>query len=111
MPDALDQIAREIRRGHPCPLAGRAGLPVPGEGPADARIFVIGQAPGVVLRLHVDEHATCSPKRWAPDDEIDETKRTGSRREEPSIRRLVPGGLPACFPSFLLRLGWVAPLR
>jgi DNA polymerase len=40
-------IAVEIRRSRSCPLA-RLGLgkPVPGEGPADADIFLVGQAPG-----------------------------------------------------------------
>ncbi len=45
-PAALARIARAVRAGRACPLAGKGGRPVPGEGPADARVFVVGQAPG-----------------------------------------------------------------
>ena len=43
--DALDALAAKIRRSRKCPLSGR-GKAVPGEGPANATVFFVGQAPG-----------------------------------------------------------------
>jgi DNA polymerase len=43
----LREIAADISSSFDCPLARlRLGKPVPGEGPADAKIFLVGQAPG-----------------------------------------------------------------
>jgi DNA polymerase len=43
----LREIAADIESSFECPLARlRLGKPVPGEGPADADIFLVGQAPG-----------------------------------------------------------------
>jgi DNA polymerase len=41
----LERIARQLHAPR-CPLGRRGSRPVPGEGPADARIFFVGQAPG-----------------------------------------------------------------
>ena len=44
---ALKAIAEEIIESKRCPLARLAlGKPVPGEGPPNAKIFFVGQAPG-----------------------------------------------------------------
>ncbi|MFT4039838.1 MAG: uracil-DNA glycosylase [Thermomicrobiales bacterium] len=43
---ALDEIAVEIRACTRCELSRTRTQAVPGEGPADARIMVIGEAPG-----------------------------------------------------------------
>lgn len=43
---ALDEIAVEIRACTRCELSRTRTQSVPGEGPADARIMVIGEAPG-----------------------------------------------------------------
>ncbi|MEW5944097.1 MAG: uracil-DNA glycosylase [Pseudomonadota bacterium] len=42
----LDAIAREIRECTRCPLHESRTCAVPGEGPADARIMLVGEAPG-----------------------------------------------------------------
>lgn len=43
--DSLGAIARDLRRCR-CPLARTARHPVPGEGPRNARVSFVGQAPG-----------------------------------------------------------------
>jgi DNA polymerase len=42
----LEALAAEVRRCRRCPLGGLRTHAVPGEGPADAEIMVIGEAPG-----------------------------------------------------------------
>jgi uracil-DNA glycosylase len=44
--DSLAQVAAEVRICPKCPLALSRTHAVPGEGPADARIMFIGEAPG-----------------------------------------------------------------
>jgi DNA polymerase len=44
--DSLKIIAQEVNECKKCPLYKRAEHGVPGEGPANAKIFFIGQAPG-----------------------------------------------------------------
>ncbi len=44
--DALEQLASEIRSCQKCPLGRLRTHAVPGEGPADAEIMFIGEAPG-----------------------------------------------------------------
>ncbi len=44
--DALAHLAEEIRSCHRCPLARLRTHAVPGEGPVDAEIMLIGEAPG-----------------------------------------------------------------
>jgi uracil-DNA glycosylase len=46
MPDSLEQIAAEVRACQRCPLAKGRLNAVPGEGPADARVMLIGEGPG-----------------------------------------------------------------
>jgi DNA polymerase len=46
MPDSLEQIAAEVRACQLCSLAKSRIRAVPGEGPADARIMLIGEGPG-----------------------------------------------------------------
>jgi len=46
MPDSLEQIAAEVRACQRCSLAKGRIRAVPGEGPADARIMLIGEGPG-----------------------------------------------------------------
>ena len=43
---ALEAIADEVSVCHLCPLGGSRTKAVPGEGPADARIALVGEAPG-----------------------------------------------------------------
>lgn len=43
---ALEQLNREIRATEHCPLCPDRTNAVPGEGPIDARLFMIGEAPG-----------------------------------------------------------------
>lgn len=42
----LAALAEEARRCHLCPLARSRRLAVPGEGPADAALVLVGEAPG-----------------------------------------------------------------
>lgn len=42
----LQTIARQVSKCKLCPLYKKAHKGVPGEGPANARIFIVGQAPG-----------------------------------------------------------------
>ncbi|MEK6809582.1 MAG: uracil-DNA glycosylase, partial [Nanoarchaeota archaeon] len=42
----LFSLAEEIRKCTACPLYKSATLAVPGEGPKDAKIMVVGEAPG-----------------------------------------------------------------
>ncbi len=44
--DSLAAVAEEIRGCTRCPLAATRLNAVPGEGPADARLFLAGEAPG-----------------------------------------------------------------
>jgi uracil-DNA glycosylase family 4 len=46
MIDSLEQIAAEVRACRRCPLHQGRKNAVPGEGPADARIMLIGEGPG-----------------------------------------------------------------
>jgi DNA polymerase len=46
MPDSLDQIAAEVRSCLRCPLGKGRTHAVPGEGPANPRILLIGEGPG-----------------------------------------------------------------
>jgi len=46
MPDSLKLIEREVSSCKKCPLYKTAMHGVPGEGPKNAKIFLIGQAPG-----------------------------------------------------------------
>lgn len=46
MTDSLEQVAAEVRACQKCPLAQTRTRAVPGEGPADARILLIGEGPG-----------------------------------------------------------------
>jgi uracil-DNA glycosylase len=112
---ALDEIAREIRRSRRCPLASRAGLPVPGEGPADARIFFVGQSPGL------EESRTGRPFVGRAGKFLDEAlRRAGLSRQEvfmTSVERHFPPGnrqptraeIEACKPSLLRQLDVVDP--
>ena len=43
---ALEEVNEQVRRCQKCRLAGARTLAVPGEGPADAKIMFIGEAPG-----------------------------------------------------------------
>ncbi len=43
---ALEEIAEEIRRCKKCELWKFRGTGVPGEGPADAEMMIVGQSPG-----------------------------------------------------------------
>ena len=112
---ALNRIAREIRRSHRCPLAGKAGLPVPGEGPADARIFLVGQAPGV------EESRTGRPFVGRAGAFLDQAlRRAGLAREAifltsvekhfpPGNRRPTRAEAEACKPFLLRQLAAVDP--
>lgn len=42
----LEQLAAEIAQCHKCPLARGRTKTVPGQGPADAKLMFIGEAPG-----------------------------------------------------------------
>ncbi|MEM4247274.1 MAG: uracil-DNA glycosylase [Candidatus Woesearchaeota archaeon] len=42
----LQTIAQQVSKCRLCPLYKKANKGVPGEGPANARIFMVGQAPG-----------------------------------------------------------------
>ena len=44
--DALEQLSKQIRSCQKCPLGRLRTHAVPGEGPADAAIMLIGEAPG-----------------------------------------------------------------
>ena len=44
--DNLDQIGREVKACTDCPLSRNRTMAVPGEGPADAEIALVGEAPG-----------------------------------------------------------------
>lgn len=44
--DQLDKIADRVARCRACRLCQQANKAVPGEGPPDARVFFIGEAPG-----------------------------------------------------------------
>jgi uracil-DNA glycosylase family 4 len=44
--DSVSEIARAVRDCTRCPLYREATNPVPGEGPAQARVMVVGEAPG-----------------------------------------------------------------
>jgi DNA polymerase len=44
--DVLEQVAAEVRGCPKCPLAKGRLKAVPGEGPPDARVLLIGEAPG-----------------------------------------------------------------
>ena len=46
MPDSLKIIANEINSCKKCPLHKGTICAVPGEGPTNAKLFIIGQAPG-----------------------------------------------------------------
>ena len=46
MNDSLEQVAAEVRVCPKCPLSLTRTCAVPGEGPADAAIFFIGEGPG-----------------------------------------------------------------
>ena len=46
MTDSLEQVAGEVRVCPKCPLSKSRTHAVPGEGPANARIFFIGEGPG-----------------------------------------------------------------
>lgn len=46
MDDSLEKVAAEVRACPKCPLSLSRTLAVPGEGPANARILFIGEAPG-----------------------------------------------------------------
>ncbi len=46
MPDTLFSLAEQIRRCTACPLWKGRTLAVPGEGPKDAKLMFIGEAPG-----------------------------------------------------------------
>src|SRR3989344_9207196 len=46
MPETLFSLAEAVRRCTACPLWKGRTLAVPGEGPKDAKIMVIGEAPG-----------------------------------------------------------------
>jgi DNA polymerase len=46
MADSLDQVAAEVRVCQRCPLSRGRKNAVPGEGPANARIMLIGEGPG-----------------------------------------------------------------
>lgn len=42
----IEQIAQDIALCRACPLCETATQPVPGEGPADAAVMLVGEAPG-----------------------------------------------------------------
>ncbi len=42
----MNRLHQEIRTTEPCPLCPYRTHAVPGEGPIDARLFIIGEAPG-----------------------------------------------------------------
>ncbi len=44
--DSLEELAREVNSCQKCPLYRTATRGVPGEGPADARVALVGEAPG-----------------------------------------------------------------
>jgi DNA polymerase len=44
--DGLELIAEEVRGCLRCPLSATRTIAVPGEGAADARLFLVGEAPG-----------------------------------------------------------------
>jgi len=44
--NTLDDLAREIRTCRKCPLYKTRNQAVPGEGPENARFFLVGEAPG-----------------------------------------------------------------
>jgi uracil-DNA glycosylase family 4 len=113
--EALDQIAREIRRSRHCPLAGGAGSPVPGEGPADAQIFFVGQSPGL------EESRTGRPFVGRAGKFLDQAlRRAGLSRRGVFItsveKHFPPGNRPptraeieACKPALLRQLDVVDP--
>ena len=45
--ETLNDIAKEIEVCRKCGLYKNSGRPVPGEGPADAKLMLVGQNPGV----------------------------------------------------------------
>ncbi|MBI2103190.1 uracil-DNA glycosylase [Candidatus Woesearchaeota archaeon] len=47
MPETLFSLAEQIRRCTACPLWKQRTLAVPGEGPKNAKLLFIGEAPGV----------------------------------------------------------------
>ena len=46
MPDSLEQVAAEVRACKRCPLAVGRTRAVPGEGPFDAKVMLVGEGPG-----------------------------------------------------------------
>jgi uracil-DNA glycosylase family 4 len=113
--DALDRIARKIRRSRRCPLAGGAGSAVPGEGPADARVFFVGQSPGV------EESRTGRPFVGRAGKFLDEAlRRVGLSRQvvfitsvekhqPPGNRRPTRLEVEACKPILLRQIAIVDP--
>jgi uracil-DNA glycosylase family 4 len=108
--EAIDQIAREIRRSRRCLLAGGVGSPVPGEGPADAQIFFVGQSPGL------EESRTGRPFVERAGKFLDEAlRRAGLSRQGvfiTSVREALSAWQPAaeaCKPALLRQLDVVDP--
>ena len=113
--DALDRIARNIRRSRRCPLAGRLGSAVPGEGPANARVFLVGQSPGI------EESRTGRPFVGRAGKFLDEAlDRLGLSRHgvfitsvekhrPPRNRRPTRKELQACKPALLRQIAIVNP--
>ncbi|MBI2930080.1 MAG: uracil-DNA glycosylase [Planctomycetes bacterium] len=115
MEDSLERIAQEIRTASSCPLARSARHAVPGEGPSDARIFLVGQAPGA------KEDMTGRPFVGAAGRLLTHALQTvGLSREEvfiTSVEKFYPPGdrpptkeeIAACKPFLLRQIRMIDP--
>ena len=113
--DSLTTVAAEIRGCTRCPLAATRLNAVPGEGPADARLFLVGEAPGAT------EDRLGLPFRGAAGRHLDATlAAVGAARDDvfigsvcrcrpPGNRNPRPDEVAACAPYLDRQLALVRP--
>ncbi len=111
----LEQLAAEIARCNKCPLAQGRTKSVPGQGPADARLMFIGEAPG----FHEDRQGL--PFVGAAGQFLEELLRSiGMTREQvyicnvikcrpPNNRDPLPSEVEACRPYLDRQIELVRP--
>lgn len=115
-PPVLDEIHRLVRECKRCPLHKTRKKPVPGEGPANARMVIVGEAPGA------QEDATGRPFVGAAGKLLDKAlQHNGIRRDDVFITNVVkcrpPGNrVPrhdeavACLPYLVGQLRAIKPV-
>jgi uracil-DNA glycosylase len=113
--DSLDAIARVVRDCKRCPLYATATNPVPGEGPSQADVMIVGEAPGA------NEDATGRPFVGAAGQLLEKILSAVQLRREdvficnvmkhrpPGNRNPTPDEVAACSPYLVRQIELIKP--